>query len=464
MTAVQGRAPTEARSGGAFVIAAGLVALVAPVAGAIVVSLAIALVLLFGSRRDPVTIVGAIFVLFVAVPTRYSFVGFGPLTPGMLVASVALVWWAWARVTRHPLLDRGSQPVHVIVVILLIGAAIGFATMFTHPVTSEQFVNAHRSPGILLMFVGITLLIADGVPTRRRLDDLLEILVLCAGALAVCGLIEQVTGQRLFSGRVLPLLTENPSQLTITSRNGFLRIAGTAKHPIEFAVVLATVLPLGIHLAVHGREGFRRTARWLTVLMAVALPLAISRSGVIGAAVGVLVLSLGWSWRRRATVVVGLAAGVTFLALAIPQLVGTMQDLFVHAGEDTSIEARTRDYRVLDDVLAETPLFGRGLGEYNIVDYEVFDNQYLATIVDGGYVGLGVQLFAFVAPILLVWRIARRTGRSGHAPPGAGRRRVALRPDGDVGLLRRRRVPHRDRAPVHAHRHRRRAVAVPGPR
>ena len=363
--------------------------------------------LLFGNRRDPVTIVGAIFVLFVAVPTRYSFIGFGPLTPGMLVASLALLWWIWARVSQRGLIDKGGQPIHAVVVMLLIGASIGFATMFTHPVTSEQFVNAHRSPGILLMFVGITLLVADAVPNRRRLDDLLEILVLCAGTLAVCGLIEQVTGERMFTGKVLPLLTENPSQLTISERNGFLRVAGTAKHPIEFAVVLATMLPIGIHLALHGRDGFRRTARWLTVLMAMAIPLAISRSGIIGAAVGVLVLSLGWSWHRRAVVATGAVAAVTVLALAIPQLVGTVQDLFLHVGDDTSIAARTRDYRVLDDVLADSPWFGRGLGEYNVVDYEVFDNQYLATIVDGGYLGLGVQLAAFVAPVLIAWKVSR---------------------------------------------------------
>jgi len=392
-------------SGPAYLVAAGVVALVAPVAGAIAVSVLLVLVLLFGRRRDAVTIVGGMFVLFVAVPTRYSFAGFGPLTPGMLLATLALLGWLWGRVVSEDSLDGGRQPVRGIVVVLLIGSAVGFATMFTHPVTDEQFVNAHRSPGVLLMFAGVTLLIADGVRDRRRLDDLLEIIVLCGGALAICGLIEQATGHRLFTGARLPLLTENPSQLTITERNGFLRIGGTAKHPIEFAVVMATTIPLGIHLALHGRPGVRRTAGILTLLMGVALPLAISRSGIVGLAVGVLVLGVGWSWRRRFSAVVAVLATVAVLFVATPRLVNTMSDLFLDANEDTSIEARTRDYKVLDEVLAESPVFGRGLGEYNVTDYEVFDNQYLATIVDGGYVGLGIQVFAFLAPLIVAWQV-----------------------------------------------------------
>ncbi len=408
------------RTGGSFVLVGGLVALVAPVAGAISVAAAIAGVLLFGTRRDAVTLVGAMFVLFVAVPTRFSFVGFGPLTPGMLVGSLALLWWVRARWVGRASLDRGWQPIHLLVLLLVAAASVGYATMFTHPVSDEQMVNAHRSVGILLMFVGITLAVADGVPTRRRLEDLLEVLVLCGAVLAVCGLIEQATGQRLFTGKNLPLLTENPSQLTISPRDGFLRIGGTAKHPIEFAVVLATSIPLGIHLAAHGRPAFRPTARWSTGLMAIAIPFAISRSGLIGTAVGVLVLSLGWSWRRRANALVGVVSLGAIAALAVPALASTMTDLFVDLGDNTSIAARTRDYRVLDDVLAESPVFGRGLGEYNVVDYEVFDNQYLADLVDGGYLGLGVELLGFVVPIALAWQVSRRR-RSDPAAAHLGR-------------------------------------------
>lgn len=403
------------RPGLGFVVIGSFLALAAPVVGAGIGSAAVAAVLLFGRRRDPVTLVGAMFVLFVAVPTRFSFVGFGPLTPGMLVGSLALVWWVWARLVGHAGVTRRWHPIHVVVVVLLIGAAIGFATMFTHPVTGEQFVNAHRSPGILLMFVGITLVLADGVPTRERLEDLLEVIVLCIGALAVCGLIEQVTGDRLFTGKHLPLLTENPSQLTITPRNGFLRIAGTAKHPIEFAVVLAATLPIAVHLAAYGRAAFRPTAKVLVPIMVVALPLAISRSGIIGAAVGVLILSLGWTWRRRASLVFGILAGLAVFSLVNPRLVETMTDLFVNVGDDTSTEARTRDYRVLDDVLSDSPYFGRGLGDYNVIDYEVFDNQYLASIVDGGYLGLGIQVFAFVAPFGLSWSLTRSARRRSTA-------------------------------------------------
>jgi hypothetical protein len=407
-TRERARPRSSTAAGGSLVLLGGFVALVSPVAGAAVATAVIFLVLLLADRRDAVTIVGAMFVLFVAVPTRFSFVGFGPLTPGMLVGSLAAIWWLRGRVRGDGTIDRGWQPIHLLVLLLLTGSAVGFATIFTHPVTSEQFVNAHRSPGILVMFVGITLLLADGIPDRQRLDTMLEVLVLCGGALALCGLVEQLTGQRLFQGKHLPLLTENPSQLTISPRNGFLRIGGTAKHPIEFAVVLGATIPLGLHLARYGREAFRRTARWITIVMLVALPLAISRSGVICLAVGVLVMAIGWSWRSRLNALALAAVVVGVIAVGSPRLVDTVGDLFLHVGEDTSIAARTRDYRVLGDVLHSSPVFGDGLGSYNVVDFEVFDNQYLASIVDGGYVGLGVEVLSFLGPALLAWSVGRR--------------------------------------------------------
>jgi len=81
-----------------------------------------------------------------------------------------------------------------------------------------------------------------------------------------------------------------------------------------------------------------------------------------------------------------------------PGLLGTIRNLFLYFGSDSSIAYRTADYDVATRFLEEHPFFGRGAGTYlptflggRYNPTGVFDNQYLKSLVEIGLVGLVIM-------------------------------------------------------------------------
>ena len=170
--------------------------------------------------------------------------------------------------------------------------------------------------------------------------------------------------------------------------------------------------------------------------MAMAIPLAISRSGLIGAAVGVLVLSLGWSWRRRANVAIGAVAAVaTSPPSRCPQLASTDADLFVDVGRQ---HEHRRPHPRLPRARRRAGRVARGSAAASVSTTSSTTRSSTTstspTIVDGGYLGLGVQLAAFIVadPARVAGRAASPE-RPGDRAPRAGRGGVAVRAHGDAG-------------------------------
>ncbi len=160
------------------------------------------------------------------------------------------------------------------------------------------------------------------------------------------------------------------------SRSVVNRVSSTATHPIEFGVTMAALLPLTLHHSLHARGDGRSLRAWIpTVLICAAIPMSVSRSGILVAAVAVLVLFLGWprGWRLRALIVLPFAAvGMRLLA---PGLLGTIGSLFANLDADPSVSGRTDDYAVILGLFAENPIFGRGLFTFVPRYYRILDNQ-----------------------------------------------------------------------------------------
>src|SRR6185436_1178593 len=74
----------------------------------------------------------------------------------------------------------------------------------------------------------------------------------------------------------------------------FLRVQSTALHPIELGTLLGLILPLALQLALSAPAG-RRLRAWVPVaLIATVLPMTLSRTGVIVAAIGIV--TVAWHW------------------------------------------------------------------------------------------------------------------------------------------------------------------------
>jgi O-antigen ligase len=89
-----------------------------------------------------------------------------------------------------------------------------------------------------------------------------------------------------------------------------------------------------------------------------------------------------------------------------PGLLGAFVSLFQNAGKDDSVKWRTHDYATARQLIAEHLWLGRGVGTWYAPKHEVFDNQYLLTLVDSGIIGLA----AFLGIVLGALYAALRVG------------------------------------------------------
>jgi len=100
--------------------------------------------------------------------------------------------------------------------------------------------------------------------------------------------------------------------------------------------------------------------------------------------------------------------------LVAPGLLHTFVTLFQNTGNDSSIQWRTHDYATARELISQHLLLGRGIGTWYAPKHEVFDNQYLLTLVESGVIGLVTLL----GVVLAVPYAALRVGLLCHRFPG----------------------------------------------
>lgn len=362
------------------------------------------------SPRDAVTVLTGFLVLLFVVPANLIV---GPLgsagRPAMLYGLACAWWWAHDRLLPDGGTDRGFQPVRVAVALLLAAALASYVAAFSRPIDGLEARAADRGLLGLLGLLGVVVLAADGIGSRARLDQLLRRLVLAGAFLAALGIL-QFAGVDLSGLFRLPLLVEHADFQQVQLRSDLRRVASTAAHPIEFGVVLGLVLPLALHDAMHRSGAALR--RWLpTGLIAVAIPMSVSRSATIAAAITTTGMWLTWSRRQR--LIGAVVTGVLLLAMrfAVPGLLGTIRSLFTNMGTDNSVAGRTEDYVVVGRYVSERPLLGRGHATFIPERYVLLDNQFLGTLIEMGVVGVT----ALVVLFLVGWGTARGARRGADA-------------------------------------------------
>ena len=184
------------------------------------------------------------------------------------------------------------------------------------------------------------------------------------------------------------------------------RVAGTTGHPIEFGVVCAMLLPLAVHLATKAGGRAQPSRRWWLCagLIAAGLMFSVSRSAILGAAGAGVVLFLGWSARRRVQAVLAVLGFLALMKVIAPGLLGAFYGLFANMGNDDSIRYRTHDYATASTEISKHLWLGRGLGTWYAPKHQVFDNQYLLSLVEVGVLGLVAFMGIFLAGIYAALR------------------------------------------------------------
>lgn len=334
----------------------------------------------------------------------------GPLgaagRPSMLVGVVAFGWWGVRSVSRNRPRDPGVHQVRIAAIAFLLAVMVSYVAAFVRSIDAVEGRSADRGIILLLGLLGPLLLAADYIPSRERFETLMGRLTTGGAALAAVGILQFFT--RFDLSRVLrfPLLTEHSVFQGNQERSDLARVSGTASHPIEFGVVLGIIFPIALHYALHPK-GNPRFA-WLRVaLIAIAVPLSVSRSGSLAIGITFLVLWVTWPSRLRFRSAVIAAVGAVAMRAVVPGLLGTIKSLFTNLLYDPSTQGRLNDYGTVERFFGQRPLIGRGFATFMSDRYIILDNQYLGLLIETGFIGTFAFVMLFVVSIGTA-RTARR--------------------------------------------------------
>jgi O-antigen ligase len=368
------------------------------------------------ARSDGVRLLTVFAVLLFLIPSTQVFAPLGQAgTPATIFGLCILLWYlvSWIADRLQP--SGGGRLVRIALLLFVLAVLASFVAGMTRQISQPEVLGAESQLLFLAAGGGLTVVAAETITDYGRLEVLLRRLVILGAIIATIGIL-QFAGIDLTRLIHIPGLTFNAGLSADTARNGFDRPQGTAVQPIEFGVVLAMLLPLALQQAFDPRYG-GWLRRWLPAgLIAFCAPLTVSRSGIIGMAVTLLILLPSWSARTQRYAVVVIVLFLGLVHTAVHGLITTFVNLFagIFNGQDTSVKARTADYAGVSQYIAQRPFFGRGYGTFIPALYRFTDNMYLLATVEIGFVGVVLMFFLFVAGIQTAALGRRRTRDEGQ--------------------------------------------------
>jgi polysaccharide biosynthesis protein PslJ len=327
--------------------------------------------------------------------------------PALIVGVLMFAWWILVRLNPR-LTVIGPQPIRWAVLAYWVSILISYAMGYLRGLTAIEVNGTNRALFYAAAFTGVILMVADGVPNWDRLNALLRGFVYCGAFMAVVGLMQFILKYDVTQYLKLPGLQEHGLESDFATRGVAIRVASTAFHYIEFSCVQATTLPFAIHYAMFSQtRRQRRRFLVLGLLIGAAIPVTISRTGILALAAVVLVMVPVWGWRQRYNFL-GLAIGLAGVLMVVkPGLLGTVRDLFTNANQDSSVTARTGRYGMVGHYFAQTPWLGRGTGTWIPPQYQILDNYWFTFALGNGLVGVAMLAALHITAITLAV-IARR--------------------------------------------------------
>jgi polysaccharide biosynthesis protein PslJ len=117
-----------------------------------------------------------------------------------------------------------------------------------------------------------------------------------------------------------------------------------------------------------------------------------------------------WSRRDRWTAIIVTVCSLFALRAVIPGLLGTLRNLFLEIGSDSSSQSRTAAFGHAAPLISAHPFFGQGFGTFlpNVLFFT--DDQYLNSLIEIGVVGIIAILTLFITGWLLARSVRRVSG------------------------------------------------------
>ena len=254
--------------------------------------------------------------------------------------------------------------------------------------------------------------IVSVVRSPHSIHVVLKTLVGGTAGVAAFALIERRTGYNVFDHLQgwIPLISfEGGLDAEGIARGGNLRVYASAQHPIALAALFVMVIPLSLYLANHTK---RLVWYGTTAVLLLAGLSTVSRTSVtMLVAVGIVFFVLKRSTMRRVAVLA--LPALIVIHIAIPGTIGGLRQAFFPSeglvSDQTEFGGRVSSERIGPqlDIIRQQPAFGQGYGTRVTSgpdqNSRVLDNQWLATAVETGLVGV-------VAWAWLLFRFVRKAG------------------------------------------------------
>jgi O-antigen ligase len=383
-----------------------------------------------GPARPPRDVVSALTVyavLRIVLPAQYVI---GPLgaagQPALLFGLGLTLWWLAAWLGQARFKSHVKQPLRLFALIFLLAVVVSYLVAAMRPPSANEQLGADRGLLNIIAWVGVMLTAMDGIPTRARLDTLLRRLVMLGALEGALGILQTLAGQSFIQYFRLPGFSNNGVPITLPIRGDFLRVAGTASHPIEYGVTLSMLLPIAFHFAVLDAGHRRFLARWFPVaIIALGLSQSISRSSVVCTAAALAILLLAWPRKLRRRMYLGGVVFVAIFAIVRPGFIPAISDLFTGASSDPSILSRTDSYPIAWSFIEHAPVFGRGVGTF-LAAYWILDNQFLGSLIEIGVVGVVCMLLLFLCGGFSAWQLRNSEAMPESRAPATSRLGPAL--------------------------------------
>ncbi|WP_228390330.1 O-antigen ligase family protein [Streptomyces smaragdinus] len=359
---------------------------------------------LLGRELDATDVLSVYLALALFIPSNLALPGLGGVgTPANAFALVGLCWYLAGWLSGRLVPVGGSRAPTIAVGVLTLAVLLSFVANATRGAAGEEISGADRAVILLVVWVTLVVLGATAMRDRERLDVLLRRLVVMAAVVAALGIYDFVTETSIADLIAVPGLQTSVAGASVMDRGSFTRPRSLTAHPLEFGGMLAVLLPFAVQQAFDPvRRGASAARRWgPVVLLGGLLPLTVSRTSIIGAAVVALVMVPRWKPGRRWAAIGVLVGAVGVFKVIVPGLIGTITGLFSEflSNSDSSTQARTVKYSEIAVYFRQDPVLGRGFGTFFPDRYFFTDNEYLLVLAEMGVVGLVALAGLFLAGI-----------------------------------------------------------------